>query len=60
MDYKYEMQMLAEEKADELHGTDFYSLPQAEQDRIYSGAMQSWHDKQVDRAELLRDIQKEL
>jgi hypothetical protein len=54
-DYKYEMQLLAEEKAEELHGKDFYSLSQAEQDRIYKRAMQDWHDKQASRAELLED-----
>ena len=56
-DYKYEMQMLAEEAAEEQHGKDFYSLSQAEQDRIYKRAMLDWHDKQVSRAELLDETQ---
>jgi len=54
-DYKYEMQLLAEEAAEEQHGKDFYSLSQAEQDRIYKRAMLDWHDKQAERAELLED-----
>ena len=54
-DYKYEMQLLAEQKAEELHGKDFHSLPQAEQDKLYRGAMEDWTDQQYAKAERLED-----
>ena len=53
MDYKYEIQMLAEEKAEEIHGTDFYSLSQDKQNRIYQQSSVSWLEKQYAKAELM-------
>ena len=55
MDYKYEMQLRAEELAEELHGKDFSSLSSDEQYRIYEKASQAWYDEQADRAEGLED-----
>lgn len=51
MDYKAEIQEFAEQMADELHGKDFYSLPQDEQQRVYDRAYQTWCDKLTARAE---------
>jgi hypothetical protein len=54
-DYKYEMQLIADELAKERFGTDFYSLSQAKQDSVFNDAMQAWQDKQASRADLLED-----
>ena len=44
-DYKYEMQMLAEETAEEVYGKGFYELSQEEQYRVFRGAEEDWVEK---------------
>lgn len=58
-DYKWEMQIIAEELAETLHGKDFYELDQDTQYAVYTKAMQSWSERQCDRADYLRDVEKE-
>lgn len=55
-DYKYEMQLLAEQAAEEQYDKDFYDLSPEEQDKLYNKAMQDWHDQRVSQAEYLRDV----
>lgn len=54
-DYKYEAQLLAEQKAEELYDKDFYSLPSDIQDRLYRGAMEDWTEQQYAAAEARQD-----
>jgi len=58
-DYKYEMQMLAEEAAEEKYGKDFYSLPADQQSQLYSKAMDTWHDQRAERADMARDMARD-
>jgi hypothetical protein len=57
-DYKYEMQMIAEEAAEEM-GVDFSNLAPSEQCRLYSKAMDTWHDQQAERADMMRDAARD-
>jgi hypothetical protein len=41
-DYKYEMQMRAEELAEMETGMDFYDLPASKQDALFSRASEDW------------------
>ena len=50
-DYKYEMQMLAEETAEEVYGKDFYELSQEEQYRVFRGAGEEWVEKMAGSAD---------
>ena len=50
-DYKYEMQLLAEQAAEDQFGKDFYSLASEQQDKLYREAMDDWHDNKVSQAE---------
>ena len=54
-DYKYEMQLIAEQLAEEKHGKDFSELPSSIQDALYREALDDWHDERADRAETARD-----
>jgi len=54
-DYKYEMQLLAEQTAEEVYGKDFYELPQNVQDKVYNGAITDWMNSKVAAAEALKD-----
>lgn len=58
-DYKYEMQMLAEDIALEDYGMDFYSLNPAKQHEVFSRAMEEWSERQASRADYLNDCAKE-
>lgn len=54
-DYKYEIQLLAEERAEEEYGKDFYQLSPQEQTTVY-GESERWHwEKQQIRAEAYRE-----
>ena len=57
-DYKYAMQMEAEEIAEQEYGCDFYDLPDSLQTVIYERGMDKWRDKQFARADQLRDEAK--
>ena len=50
-DYKYEMQMLAEETAEEVYGKGFYKLSQEEQYRVFRGAEGDWVEKMAGSAD---------
>jgi len=50
-DYKYEMQMLAEETAEEVYGKGFYELSQEEQYRVFRGAEGDWVEKMAGSAD---------
>ncbi len=49
-DYKYDMQMRAEEIAEE-EGTEFYALSSDKQDVIFNKAKEWWIDVQLCRAD---------
>lgn len=51
-DYKYEMQMLAEEEAEKQHGKDFSSLRPEQQFEIYKKAHTDWVDNKLSREPL--------
>jgi hypothetical protein len=50
-DYKYEMQMRAEELAEEEYGVDFYALSQDQQFTVFERARQDWIDARVSKAD---------
>ena len=58
-DYKYEMQLLAEQAAEEKYGKDFSELPSAVQDQLYRHAMDDWHDQKADSADMMRDAARD-
>ena len=58
-DYKYEMQMRAEEIAEERYGVEFYELPADKQSAIFREAMYDWSDAQASRADFLNHVAKE-
>ena len=52
-DYKYEMQMIAEDLAEQKYGREFYNLPKDTQYQIFLQAEEVWMDKAITAAELL-------
>jgi len=46
-DYKYDMQMIAEELAEERFGKDFYELPQETQFQLFDEAMAQYVERRV-------------
>jgi hypothetical protein len=46
-DYKYDMQMIAEELAEERYGKDFYDLPDEVQYRLYDEAMNQYVERRI-------------
>lgn len=56
-DYKYEMQMIAEEKAEEEYGMDFYDLPSDVQSSVFGEAEQEYIDRRMMQADLMRDME---
>jgi len=46
-DYKYDMQMIAEELAEERFGKDFYDLPQDVQFQLFEEAMGQYVERRV-------------
>lgn len=45
-DYKYEMQLIAEELAQDRYSKEFYDLSETMQHELYSEAMRVWKDRQ--------------
>jgi hypothetical protein len=45
-DYKYEIQVVAEELAEAKYEKDYYELSNEEQTTLYEQAMQVWRDQQ--------------
>lgn len=58
-DYKWDIQVRAEELAFELYNKDFYDLDTETQYRVYERAMHSWSDSLADRADYLRKAERE-
>ncbi|HEY1209170.1 MAG TPA: hypothetical protein VGE85_07365 [Terracidiphilus sp.] len=58
-DYKYATQIRAEELAEEEFGADFYSLPAATQDKLFSRAEASYWDDLFDAADNARKAARE-
>jgi hypothetical protein len=46
-DYKYEIQMIAEEIAEDEYGKDYHSLTDELQCAVYSRAMETWSERRV-------------
>ena len=58
-DYKFAMQLLAEERAEEIYGRDFYDLPEDLKQSVYLDAEREWSDRAADRADYLRKAERE-
>ncbi len=58
-DYKYEIQLIAEELAEERYGKDFYDLSQDEQYTVFTEAQKQWVERQCDHADYLRKAARE-
>lgn len=58
-DYKYAIQLRAEELADKRHGKEFYELPDELQSEIYTAASnsywESFDDYMLNRADAARE-----
>ncbi len=57
-DYKWEMQMRAEELA-EANGADYMSLDANAQCRYFERGMAAWREAQFDKADALRKRERE-
>lgn len=57
-DYKYDMQLLAEE-ATERDGKDYFSLSSDEQCAYYERGMRAWKENACAHADVLRTAKKE-
>lgn len=58
-DYKYEMQLLAEQAAEEKYGKDFSELPSDLQDELYHHAIDDWHDQRAESADMMHDAARD-
>ncbi len=58
-DYKYDMQMIAEELAENRYGKDFYDLDDDTQYAVFNEAMGEYSDRMADMGDYLRKAQKE-
>jgi len=58
-DYKYDMQLIAEELAQSLYEKDFYDLDQDTQYAVYNQAMVSYTERLCDRADYMRKAERE-
>lgn len=58
-DYKWDVQVLAEELAMEYFESDFYDLPQELQLKVYQAAMSEHWNKLADQADYLRKRERE-
>ena len=58
-DYKFDMQLIAEQIAENRYGRDFYELPIELQIEVFGEATQEWSDRQADRADFLRKAERE-
>jgi len=55
-DYKYEIQMIAEEAAERTYCREFYDLPDKTQYKIFHDAGEAWAEKAQQEADLLADL----
>lgn len=58
-DYKYDIQMIAEDLAQEKYGKGFYDCTDDQQYELYTVAMETWRDRLCDQADYLRKAQRE-
>jgi hypothetical protein len=58
-DYKYDIQMIAEELAQEKYEKEFYDLTSDQQYEVYTLANQHYIERLCDRADYLRKAQRE-
>jgi hypothetical protein len=58
-DYKWDIQLIAEEMAMEQYGKEFYDLSSYGQQAVYEQAMDKYHNRLADRADYLRKAQRE-
>ena len=58
-DYKYAMQMRAEEAAETEFGRDYFDLPESVRDRLYNKASQDYVDDMAQAADLANDRERE-
>ena len=59
MDYKYAMQLVAEELAEERYGKDFYDCTDQQQYELYTEAERTWMERQCDMADYYRKSEME-
>ena len=59
LDYKFDMQMIAEEMAETLYGKDFYDLDPQIQYAVYQQATVEYVERLADRADYLRKAERE-
>jgi hypothetical protein len=58
-DYKFDMQMIAEELAEERYGKDFYELSPDQQYETFNDAAHRYSERACDRADYLRKAARE-
>jgi hypothetical protein len=58
-DYKYEMQLIAEQIAEDEYGKDFYELSQDLQYQVFTRAEREYVERACDRADYLRKAERE-
>lgn len=58
-DYKWDIQVRAEELAMDRYGIEFYELPEHRRDSIYREAMTDWSEGLAAKADWLNDCAKE-
>jgi hypothetical protein len=58
-DYKWDMQVIAEELAEKLYGKDFYDLDRNTQYAVYTQATQQYVERLCDRGDYLRKAKRE-
>lgn len=58
-DYKYAIQMIAEEMAEEKYGKDFYDLSDDAQYEVYTEASRRYWDRLADLGDYLRKAERE-
>ena len=59
-DYKWDIQCIFEEMVDaEFEGKNYWEISDQDQHRLYEKAMIEYSDRLADRADMLRDIEKE-
>jgi hypothetical protein len=58
-DYKWDMQLIAEELAQSLYGKDFYELDTTTQLAVYDEALQQYTERLCDQADYARKAERE-
>lgn len=57
-DYKYEMQLRAEEIAEQKYGCEYYDLSHERRTEVFTQAMHDWNNDRADRADFILDSRK--